>query len=187
MCTLLAISVGVVSRTFAIWSFTRKRLNSYGLSLSLVFHCVGKSIDNGEIDAAASLYCVFPLESSAICNKKAVLCTASFVISVHCFVQARQCTVTTKATHWVAFLLRIALVIPAVEVVWLVGLKHSKRCASCSICTHTALTDKYIDFLTRKVWGHNTLIYNNINMYVILFLYFLSCLSVLVRFATQRQ
>ena len=42
--------------------------------------------------------------------------------------------------------------IPAVEVVWLVGLKHSKRCASCSIYTHTALTDKYIDFLTRKVW-----------------------------------
>ena len=32
----------------------------------------------------------------------------------------------------------------------------------------------------------NTLIYNNINMYVILFLCFLSCLSVLVRFAAQR-
>ena len=56
------------------------------------------------IDAAASLYCVFPLESSAMCNKKAVLCTASFVISVHCFVQARQCTATTKATHKSGFL-----------------------------------------------------------------------------------
>ena len=32
----------------------------------------------------------------------------------------------------------------------------------------------------------NTLIYNNINMYVVLFLCFLSCLSVLVRFAAQR-
>ena len=52
-----------------------------------------------------------------------------------------------------AFLLRIALVIPAVEAVRLGYLKHSKRCASCSIYTHTALTDKYIDFLTRKVWG----------------------------------
>ena len=36
--------------------------------------------DSGGIDAAASLYCVFPLESSAMRNKKAVLCTASFVI-----------------------------------------------------------------------------------------------------------
>ena len=41
--------------------------------------------------ASASLN-AFPLESSAMCNKKAVLCTESFVISVHCFVQARQCS-----------------------------------------------------------------------------------------------
>ena len=39
-----------------------------------------------------------------MCNKKAVLCTAFFVISVHCFVQARQCTATTKATLMSGFL-----------------------------------------------------------------------------------
>ena len=55
----------------------------------------------------------FPLESSAMCNKKAVLCTASFVISEHCFVQARQCSEKLKPLERVAFLLRFALVIPA--------------------------------------------------------------------------
>ena len=67
----------------------------------------------GGIDAAASLYCVFPLESSAKRNKKAVRCTAVFVLLTHCFVQARQCVLKTKATRRVAFLLRSALVIPA--------------------------------------------------------------------------
>ena len=52
----------------------------------------------------SALLNAFPLESSAMCNKKAVLCTAFFVISVHCFVQARQCTATTKATHKSGFL-----------------------------------------------------------------------------------
>ena len=55
----------------------------------------------------------FPLESSAMCNKKAVLWTVSFVISEHCFVQARQCSEKQKPLFRVAFLLRIALVIPA--------------------------------------------------------------------------
>ena len=40
----------------------------------------------------------------------------------------------------VAFLLRIALVIPAVETAWLVYLKHSKRCAIFVVFTHTTLT-----------------------------------------------
>ena len=62
--------------------------------------------------ASASLN-ASPLESSAMCNKKAVLCTASFVISEHCFVQARQCSEKQKPLLRVAFLLRIALVIPA--------------------------------------------------------------------------
>ena len=90
-------------------------------SLSLVFHCVGSAVYKyitgnayGEIDAVATLYCVFPLESSAMSNQKAVLCTASFVISEHCFVQARQCSEKLKPLFRVAFLLRIALVIPAV-------------------------------------------------------------------------
>ena len=39
-----------------------------------------------------------------MCNKKAVLYTASFVISEHCFVQARQCSETTKATLSSGFL-----------------------------------------------------------------------------------
>ena len=46
----------------------------------------------------------FPLESSAMCNKKAVLCTASFVISEHCIVQARQCSEKQKPplSEWLA-------------------------------------------------------------------------------------
>ena len=52
-----------------------------------------------------------------------------------------------------AFLLRIALVIPAVEAVLLVSLEHSKRCAIFTKYPHTTLTDKYIDLLARKVWG----------------------------------
>ena len=86
---------------------------------TLVFHCVGSAVYKyitgnayGEIDAVATLYCVFPLESSAMSNQKAVLCTASFVISEHCFVQARQCSEKLKPLFRVAFLLRIALVIP---------------------------------------------------------------------------
>ena len=52
----------------------------------------------GGIDAAAMLYCVFPLESSAICNKKAVLRTAPFIIRVTICEQAPIVTLTTKAT-----------------------------------------------------------------------------------------
>ena len=53
---------------------------------------------SGGIDAAASLYCVFPLESSAMCNKKAVLRTAPFIIRVTICEQAPIVTLTTKAT-----------------------------------------------------------------------------------------
>ena len=94
----------------------------------------------GEIDAAASLYCVFPLESSAMCNKKAVLRTAPFIIRVTICEQAPIVTLTTKATQRVAFLLRITLVIPAVEAVLLVSLEHSKHYSVICICTHTTLT-----------------------------------------------
>ena len=44
-------------------------------------------------------------------------------------------------------------VIPAVETVWLVYLKHSKRCATFTVCTHTTLTVKHIYLFTRKVRG----------------------------------
>ena len=56
------------------------------------------------IDAAASLYCVFPLGSSAICNKKAVLCTASFVIIATICEQAPIVVLITKATLVSGFL-----------------------------------------------------------------------------------
>ena len=46
----------------------------------------------------------FPLESSAKYNKKAVLSTAIFVLLTHCFVQARQCVLKTKATLLSGFL-----------------------------------------------------------------------------------
>ena len=52
----------------------------------------------GEIDAVASLYCVVPLESSAMCNKKAVRRTAPFIIRVTICEQATIVTLTTKAT-----------------------------------------------------------------------------------------
>ena len=73
---------------------------------SLVFHCVGSAIyiHLGGIDAAASLYCVFPLESSAMCNKKAVLCTAFFVIRATICEQAPIVAFTTKATLASGFL-----------------------------------------------------------------------------------
>ena len=48
-----------------------------------------------------------------MCNKKAVLRTAPFIIRVTICEQAPIVTLTTKATQRVAFLLRIALVIPA--------------------------------------------------------------------------
>ena len=53
------------------------------------------------------LYCVFPLESSAKHNKKAVLSTAIFVLLTHCFVQARQCVLKTKATLSSGFLVAL--------------------------------------------------------------------------------
>ena len=62
---------------------------------------------SGGIDAAAMLYCVFPLESSAERNKKAVQCTADFVLLTHCFVQARQCVLKTKATLASGFLVAL--------------------------------------------------------------------------------
>ena len=62
---------------------------------------------SGRIDAVAMLYCVFPLESSAKRNKKAVQCTADFVLLTHCFVQARQCVLKTKATPSSGFLVAL--------------------------------------------------------------------------------
>ena len=47
--------------------------------------------------------------------------------------------------------LLLKFVIPALEAVRLVGLKHSKCYTIFTVCAHTSLTDKYIDFLTRKV------------------------------------
>lgn len=94
----------------------------------------------GEIDAAATLYCVFPLESSAMCNKKAVLRTAPFIIRVTICEQAPIVTLTTKATQRVAFLLRIALVIPAVWEIVAVMHKVSKSCESFLTCAYTTLT-----------------------------------------------
>ena len=60
--------------------------------------------DSGGIDAAATLYCVFPLESSAKHNKKAVQCTAVFVIRATICEQAPIVPLTTKATLASGFL-----------------------------------------------------------------------------------
>ena len=59
------------------------------------------------IDAAATLYCVFPLESSAKRNKKAVQCTADFVISATFCEQVPTVADTTKATLSSGFLVAL--------------------------------------------------------------------------------
>ena len=66
-----------------------------------------RSKNIGGIDAAATLYCVFPLESSAEHNKKAVQCTAVFVIRVTICEQAPIVTLTTKATLASGFLVAL--------------------------------------------------------------------------------
>ena len=71
-----------------------------------------------------------------MCNKKAVLCTAFFVISVHCFVQARQCTATTKATHKSGFLVAHC----ARDSGGMVGF-CARRAQRALFQTHSALTD----------------------------------------------
>ena len=58
----------------------------------------------GGIDAAATLYCVFPLESLAERNKKAVLGTAIFVIRATIRERAPIVALTTKATPSSGFL-----------------------------------------------------------------------------------
>ena len=63
--------------------------------------------DSGGIDAAAALYCVFPLESSAKHNKKAVQCTADFVIRATICEQAPIVPLTTKATLPSGFLVAL--------------------------------------------------------------------------------
>ena len=63
--------------------------------------------DSGGIDAAAMLYCVFPLESSAKRNKKAVLSTAIFVISATFCEQVPTVADTTKATLASGFLVAL--------------------------------------------------------------------------------
>ena len=62
---------------------------------------------SGRIDAAAMLYCVFPLESSAKRNKKAVLSTAIFVIRATICEQAPIVPLTTKATRMSGFLVAL--------------------------------------------------------------------------------
>ena len=62
---------------------------------------------SGGIDAAATLYCVFPLESSAKRNKKAVLCTAVFVIRATICEQVPTVADTTKATRKSGFLVAL--------------------------------------------------------------------------------
>ena len=70
----------------------------------LVFHCVGSAskICIGGIgyyaDQGLLRLTPFPHGTSAMCNKKAVLCTASFVILVTICEQAPIVTNTTKAT-----------------------------------------------------------------------------------------
>ena len=63
--------------------------------------------DSGGIDAAATLYCVFPLDSSAKHNKKAVLSTAVFVISATFCEQVPTVADTTKATLASGFLVAL--------------------------------------------------------------------------------
>ena len=96
----------------------------------------------------SALLNAFPLESSAMCNKKAVLCTAFFVISVHCFVQARQCTATTKATHKSGFLVAHC----ARDSGGMVGF-CARRAQRALFQTHSALTDAI--FYT-KILGSNS-------------------------------
>ena len=60
---------------------------------------IGYSADHGLLRLTP-----LPHGTSAMCNKKAVLCTVSFVISLHCFVQARQCSEKTKTTLSSGFL-----------------------------------------------------------------------------------
>ena len=75
---------------------------------------------SGGIDAAAMLYCVFPFESSAKRNKKAVQRTA-FLLYQRPFVNKFPRSQTQqKPLLRVAFLLRSALVIPAVKATLLV-------------------------------------------------------------------
>ena len=71
-----------------------------------------------------------------MCNKNAVQCTASFVISVHCFVQARQCTATTKATLMSGFLVAHC----ARDSGGMVGF-CARRAQRALFQTHSALTD----------------------------------------------
>ena len=96
----LPLSLGVLGRESASIAY-----NVIDFAL-LVFHCVGSAIyiHLGGIDAAASLYCVFPLESSAMCNKKAVLCTAPFIIRATICEQAPIVALITKATLASGFL-----------------------------------------------------------------------------------
>ena len=53
------------------------------------------------------LYCVFPLESSAKHNKKAVQCTADFVIRATICEQAPIVPLTTKATRMSGFIVAL--------------------------------------------------------------------------------
>ena len=98
----------------------------------------------GGIDAAATLYCVFPSESSAMRAKREPYIVRLFLFSVS-IVSCKPDNThqKQKPLFRVALLFApIALVIPAVEEVVLVYLKHSKRCAIFAVCAHITLTDE---------------------------------------------
>ena len=84
----------------------------------------------------ASLYRVFPLESSAMCNKKAVLCTAFFVIRATICEQAPIVALTTKATLASGFLVAHC----ARDSVGMVGF-CTRRAQRPLFQTHSALAD----------------------------------------------
>ena len=91
---------------------------------------------SGGIDAAAALYCVFPLESSAKHNKKAVQCTAVFVISATFCEQVPTVADTTKATLASGFLVALC----ARDSAGMVGF-CARRAQRALFQTHSALTD----------------------------------------------
>ena len=78
----------------------------------------------------------FPPESSAMCNKKAVLCTAFFVIRATICEQAPIVALTTKATLASGFLVAHC----ARDSVGMVGF-CTRRAQRALFQTHSALTD----------------------------------------------
>ena len=95
----------------------------------------------GGIDAAATLYCVFPARNLGYeSNDKAA---TRHILLFLCIVSCKPDNAQNNKSHskWSGFIIAFAsLVIPAVEAAWLVYLKRSKRCAIFVVFTHTTLT-----------------------------------------------